>query len=86
LRSADGAVVARVSAAPRSRQDFRPGRQGCVRTLREHGGRIHTFVGFAGRSGSQEFEELFVADVLYVLLLVGGFVVLALCLRGLERL
>jgi hypothetical protein len=54
--------------------------------LREHGGRIHTFVGFAGRSGSQEFEELFVADVLYVLLLVGGFVVLALCLRGLERL
>jgi hypothetical protein len=27
-----------------------------------------------------------VADVLYVLLLVGGFVVLALCLRGLERL
>jgi hypothetical protein len=54
--------------------------------LREHGGRIHTFVGFTGRSGSQEFEELFVADVLYVLLLVGGFVVLALCLRGLERL
>jgi hypothetical protein len=27
-----------------------------------------------------------VADVLYVLLLVGGFAVLALCLRGLERL
>jgi len=27
-----------------------------------------------------------VADVLYALLLVGGFVVLVLCLRGLERL
>ena len=54
--------------------------------LREHCGRIHTFVGFAGRSGGQEFEELSVADVLYVLLLVSGFVVLALCLRGLERL
>jgi hypothetical protein len=27
-----------------------------------------------------------VADVLYALLLVGGFAVLVLCLRGLERL
>jgi hypothetical protein len=80
------AVVVRVSAAPRSRQDFRRERQGCVRTPSRDCGRIHTFVGFAGRSGGQEFEELSVADVLYVLLLVGGFVVLALCLRGLERL
>jgi hypothetical protein len=33
-----------------------------------------------------ESEECPVADVLYALLLVGGFAVLALCLRGLERL
>jgi hypothetical protein len=32
------------------------------------------------------FEESVVADVLYAVLLIGGFVLLALCLRGLERL
>jgi hypothetical protein len=31
-------------------------------------------------------EENVVSDLLYALLLIGGFVVLALCLRGLERL
>lgn len=40
----------------------------------------------AHRNGWWEWEVRAVADIAYVLLLVGGFLVLALTLRGLERL
>jgi hypothetical protein len=32
------------------------------------------------------FEESVVSDLLYMVLLIGGFVLFTLCLRGLERL
>lgn len=38
------------------------------------------------RNGRWEWEVVAMADIAYVLLLVGGFLVLALTLRGLERL
>lgn len=43
---------------------------------------------FAGPTGTAggKWEVLAVADIAYVLLLLGGFLVLALTLRGLERL
>ncbi|MFR9803346.1 hypothetical protein ACL02T_13720, partial [Pseudonocardia sp. RS010] len=74
-----------------------PGRQECVNFVGQGvkvvfarlpgiAGGIRLAVGVAGGAGGRGRRSGPVADVLYALLLVGGFAVLVLCLRGLERL
>lgn len=81
-RAAAGAGPGRVKIASISGA----GRQGSV-SVRGAPRVVHESWG-AGRRRSRpgEWGVGDVADVLYALLLVGGFVVLAGCLRGLERL
>lgn len=77
MRGVTGSVRNPSTPGPRSSSR----RQGGPRGPRPEGGSRSPH-----RSGRGEWEVLAVPDIAYVLLLVGGFLALALTLRGLERL
>jgi hypothetical protein len=77
--------VTRVSGSSGSRQDSSRARQDPVHSASGPFPRTHTPVR-PPEGPAAGVRGVSMADVLYALLLLGGFAVLALCLRGLERL